>query len=226
MDKQYRLYTWNDAKTQALITTNSLLFAAIGFLFKECLKDTLAILLIGLAVLFLALSLIISLKQVIPRITSGKSGDGSNTRSLRGISLFKTWADYYGAFMLTTKSTILTDTVRQIYGMADNNLRSARIIKSGVYLTTAGVILILCAIYVSAFAARGHHALGLWQNEVADVVAVPSTVSSNAVPQAPVPGVSTNTSKNPLAVAATQTSSISAILFTNLNNKTNGRANP
>jgi Na+-transporting methylmalonyl-CoA/oxaloacetate decarboxylase gamma subunit len=226
VDKQYRLYAWNDAKTQALITTNSLLFAAVGFLFKECLKDTLAIWLLGLAIFFLTYSLIISLKQVIPRISSGKTDEGPNIRSLRGISLFKKWNDYYNAFILTTKSTILTDTIRQIYGMADNNLRSARIITKGVYLTTGGVIMIFLAICASAFAVRGHHILGVWQVEGAEVVGRLNVSPSNVVAQTSVPTISASALTNPATTVPTQAPPMSAVSPTSLTNNKNSGTTP
>jgi hypothetical protein len=163
VDKQYRLYTWNDEKTTGLITTNSVLFAAIGFLYHDCLQDILAIALLALGSFLVGVSLVVCLIHVIPRITSGKTGKGPNTRSLRGIGLYKSFEDYRKDFLLTTKASILVDTVRQIYGMADNNLRSARIIKRGVYLTLCGVIAILGALYVSTWGARGHHVFGAWQ---------------------------------------------------------------
>jgi|GEM_PF-7074039 len=163
LDKQYRLYPWNDAKTQGLITTNSVLFAVIGFLYTNCLQDTLATVLLLLGTIFVGLSLVVCLIHVIPRISSGKTGNEPNTRSLRGIGLYKTFEDYREAFLLTTKTSDLADTVRQIYGMANNNLRSARIIKRGVQFTLCGIALILCALYASALGARGHHAFGSWQ---------------------------------------------------------------
>jgi hypothetical protein len=163
VDKQYRLYTWNDTKTQGLITTNSVLFAVIGFLYRDCLQDTLATALLALGTCFVGVSLVVCLIHVIPRISSGKTGMEPNTRSLRGIGLYKKFEGYRDAFLLTTKTSILADTIRQIYGMASNNLRSARIIKRGVQLTLCGIIAILCALYVSTWGVRGHHVLGVWK---------------------------------------------------------------
>ena len=183
VDKQYKLYAWTDTKNQALITTNSLLFAAVGFLYRECLKDTLAMCLLGLGVLCIALSLIMCLTQVLPRISSGKSGQEPNTRSLRGISTYKSWEAYHEAFKDTTTSSIVRDTIRQIYGMANNNMRSSRIIKRGVYLTSFGVVMILVAIYSSALAARGYHIGGSWQIEVGNTVGTTNVAPPNVVTQ-------------------------------------------
>jgi hypothetical protein len=189
VDKQYRLYTWNDTKTQGLITTNSVLFAVIGFLYADCLQDTLATVLLALGTCFVGVSLVVCLIHVIPRISSGKTGIEPNTRSLRGIGLYKKFEDYRDAFLLTTKTSILADTIRQIYGMADNNLRSARIIKRGVQLTLSGIALILCALYVSTLGARGHHAFGVWQiNSTAGSVAqAPHSSTSPSQPSSTAP---------------------------------------
>ena len=183
VDKQYRLYAWADAKNQALITTNSLLFAAVGFLYKECVKDTLALSFLGLGVAFIAFSLIMCLTQVLCKITSGKSGKEPNTRSLRGISSFKTWEDYRGAVMRTTKAMLLADTIRQIYGMASNNMRSAKIIKCGVWLTSSGVLMILGAVCFSALSARGYHAFGAWQQDTGQAGQNTQPASPTVTPQ-------------------------------------------
>lgn len=185
VDKQYRLYAWADAKNQALITTNSLLFAAVGFLYKECVKDALALIFLGLGVAFIASSLIMCLTQALCKISSGKSGVEPNTRSLRGISTYKKWEDYREAFMRNTKANILSDTIRQIYGMANNNMRSATIIKCGVWLTSFGVLMVLGAICSSALSAHGYHALGAWQQDPGQVVQNTQPVSPKVTPQAP-----------------------------------------
>jgi hypothetical protein len=178
LDKQYKLYSWNDTKTQALITTNSVMFAAVGFLFKECLRDTLAMVLLGTAILFLGASLITCLIQVIPRISSGKSGEDPNTRSLRGITSFEKWQDYHNAFVASSKSNVTTDTIRQVFGMAQNNIRSARIVRGGVILTICGLTTVFGAVFSSAIAARGHHAFGSWQIETIAGSANPSSLQN------------------------------------------------
>lgn len=193
VDKQYRLYSWNDTKTEALITTNSILFAAVGFLFKDCLGDTLAMVFLGFATITLGSSLMTCLVQVFPRLSSGKSGAGPNTRSLRGIRLYKGWEEYRDAVVKTTKESILTDTVRQIYGMAHNNLRSVKIVKRGVSLTLCGVVGILGAVFTSSISARGYHVFGTWQKEL-------SINNKNAVAGDP-PGLVTQTHSNPQARA-------------------------
>ena len=210
-DKQYRLYGWCDAKTQALVTTNAALFAAVGFLYAQCLNDFLAMVLLGIGAFFLGASLITCLVHVIPRISSGQTGKDPNTRSLRGIGLYATWEEYRDAFTSATKTSFLTDTIRSIYGMVRNNLRSYRIIRRGVSFTLVGVVAIVAAMVTSAFAVRGHHAFGSWKTESISTsggagVAQPTSAhvpSGGATPIVPpavpvsasIPSTSSNTQK-------------------------------
>jgi hypothetical protein len=169
LDKQYRLYVWNDTKAVALITANSVLFAAMGFLYKECLRETLAFLFLSGAMLLIGTSLAISLVHVIPRLTSGQTGREPNIRSLRGMKLFENWRDYYEAFSIIRRDDVLKDTVRQIYGMGKNNRRSILIIKTGVIITLLGMCAMISAAFVSGAAIRGYKVYGPW--EPASVVA-------------------------------------------------------
>ncbi len=194
LDKQYRLYTWCEHKTQGLNMSNSVLFAAVGFLYKECLRDALAMVMLGIGTVFLGTSLIICLVHVIPKISSGKTA-GPNTRSLRGIGLYDDFDAYYKAFMEATKASMLTDTLSQIYGMAHNNLRSYKIIKRGVVLTFCGVVAIVGAICSAALAARGHHAFGSWQTEI--------TPSSSTQAAAPTPTAAQQLSSKPAVPSIT-----------------------
>jgi hypothetical protein len=163
VDKQYRLMTWNDAKTQNLLTTNSLLFATIAFLYSACSSDSLAMGLLGMSAILIALSLHFCLYSVGTRLLSGRSGDEPNTRSMRGITMFDTWSDYRDAFMLKTRTSFLEETLRQIYGLATNNTRSVKRIQKGVALTWCSVILLVGAIFAIAVASKGHHLLGARQ---------------------------------------------------------------
>ena len=185
LDKQYRLYTWSDVKTQALITTNSIMFAAIGFLYKECMRDALAMLFLTISIISLGISLSTSLLQVIPRVSSGKSGAGPNMRSIRGISLHENWETYYEALCGQTSQMLTVDAVRQIYGMASNNIRSTRIIKRGVVLTIVAISMLLAAIFTTAFSAKGLHALGEWQQSSAATTATNAPVVARPQPASP-----------------------------------------
>lgn len=181
LDKQYRLYAWHDAKTQALVTTNSILFAAIGFMYKECLHDVLATILLSVSAVLLGVSLLIGLFQIRPKLQSGKShGSRSNLRSLVGMRAFRTWEEYYAAIVNYTYADGLQDEVRQIYGMAANNRRSSKILAFGVSLTAGGVLFILLMIVTSVAASRGHHIMGQWAD---GNVQVDSDAVHKALPQ-------------------------------------------
>jgi hypothetical protein len=162
VDRQYKLYAWNDTKTICLITANSLLFTAVSFLYRECLRETLALLFLGAAALCFGISLTFCLLQVFPRLTSRQTGSEPNVRSLRGINLFGSWTAYLDAVKKLKEEDFLKDTARQAYGMAMNNLRSIAIIKRGVIFTVLGLVLMLLAAGFSAGAARGYQVLGPW----------------------------------------------------------------
>lgn len=162
LDKQYRLYSWNDAKSLSLITTNSVLFAAIGFLFAACLPDALAMLFMGCALFFISLSLVTVLLQVIPQGSSGKSGVAANVRSLRGICSFDDWQAYHDHFCTYSDEQFAEDAIRQAYGMANNNDKSRGTVQSGVTLTLFGIIFLFAAAVTAALSARGVHVLGSW----------------------------------------------------------------
>ena len=180
LDKQYRLYSWNDAKALSLITTDSVLFAAVGFLFAACLSDNLALLLLGLALLLLSLSLFVVLRQVIPQGSSGKSGEAANIRSLRGICSFPNWTTYRDRFCDYTTDQFAEDAIRQAYGMADNNDQSRKTISRGVALTLAGIVALICAATAAALSARDIHLIGTWSDAPAQEQAQsPTTIQSS-----------------------------------------------
>lgn len=183
VDKQYRLYSWNDAKTLSLITTNSVLFAAVGFLFKDCLSDALALICISLAFAFLGTSLYFSLAQVIPQQSSGKTGADPNVRSLRGILTFKSHSEYHQYFEKQTTQTVLRDATRQIYGMAHNNDESRKTTTKGVRLTLIGVIFIMLAAASTALSSRDINLLGKWApDKIQKIEVVPAASGKTLVP--------------------------------------------
>jgi hypothetical protein len=163
LDKQYRLYSWNDSKSLTLITTNSVLLAGIGFIFKECLADSFALLTIALALILVGTSLFVSLRQVNPQGSSGKTkGKRPNIRALSGIATFKSWESYEKALYESDEGQVFTDTVRQVYGMAYNNDISRKTIARGVWLTRAGILLIWLSVVGVVLSARDIHPLGKW----------------------------------------------------------------
>ncbi|MDX6577818.1 MAG: hypothetical protein QOE96_3771 [Blastocatellia bacterium] len=182
LDKQYRLYSWNDSKSLSLITTNSVLLAAIGFLFKECIPDLFSLLAILIALAFVACSLYFSLKQVIPQGSSGKSGKGPNVRALRSITEFKKWEDYHSKLLSMDENEAFECAARQVYGMAINNDASRRTTTRGVKLTFAGIVLILVATVGVGLSAREIHLLGQWVRTSAEMkpsVEKPLNASTN-----------------------------------------------
>ncbi|SRR6266446_240917 len=162
LDKQYRLYSWNDSKALSLITTNSVLLAAIGFLFKECIPDRFSLASILLALFFVAFSLYFSLKQVIPQGSSGKSGKGPNVRALRSITEFDKWETYHLKMLSMDEDEAFECAARQIYGMALNNDASRKTTTRGVKLTFLGIVFILLSTFGVALSARDIHPLGEW----------------------------------------------------------------
>lgn len=139
IDKQYRLYTWNDGKLQALATINGLLVAAIGFLFKEGPENWIALVALLTALGFLFASMIICLWRLRNFPQSGRTrGDWPNLRSINGIQSFEKWEEYRDAFRSNTRSQFLDDSVRQIYGMAYNNRTGHLMMEVAVLFTLLG----------------------------------------------------------------------------------------
>lgn len=190
LDKQYRLYSWNDSKSLSLITTNSVLLAAIGFLFKECLPDAFALLMIMTALVLVALSLYFSLKQVIPQGSSGKSGAEPNVRALRSITQFKNWESYYTTLLEIDEDESFRCAARQIYGMSLNNDISRKTTTKGVRLTLFGILFILLSTLGVALSARDFHALGTWVKPVPQVSQPIDRTTGIAVPVEQLPSVS------------------------------------
>src|ERR1700743_859138 len=124
IEQQYRLYTWNDGKLQALATINGLLVAAIGFLFKEGPNNWYAQwgLLLSLLLLFVSMSICLWRLRNFPQSNRTKAS-WSNLRSISGIMRFEKWEDYRDEFKKSDRERFLDDSVRQIYGMAFNNRR-------------------------------------------------------------------------------------------------------
>ena len=188
LDKQYRLYSWNDSKALSVITADALLFAAVGFLLSPCLPDTLALLLLGLGTILLASSLLIVLRQVVPQGSSGKSGGRQNIRSLRGISMFRTWEGYRDEFFSLSEKQFAEDAVRQIFGMAHNNDDSRKKIDAAIGITSIAILAVILAGVSAAFSAKGYHLLGTWAVASTSQPGVPSlSVPEPRLPATPAP---------------------------------------
>lgn len=139
VDKQYRLYTWNDGKLQVLATVNGLLVAAMGFLFRDGPNNTgsLVLLLAAICLLFFSLTICLWRIRTFPR--SGRTGSAlPNVRSVNGILSFTNWEAYRDTFMTMTRSRFVDDCIRQVYGMAYNNRRTHLITETAVWCTLLG----------------------------------------------------------------------------------------
>lgn len=163
VDKQYRLYAWNDSKTLSLITTDSILLATIGFIFQHCLQDTFSIIAILIAFILISISLYFSLRQVIPQGSSGKSiGDKPNIRALSGILSYNKWEDYYAVLKKVDRNFISEINARQIYGMAYNSDVSRKIIKKGIIYTLVGILFMVFSFLGVILSSADIHIMGNW----------------------------------------------------------------
>jgi hypothetical protein len=177
LDKQYRLYSWNDQKTHSLITANAFLFAAVGFTYDRHASDVMVLLFQLLAVAMLAASALFCVTHLVPYWRSGKSGRESNIRSLRGIGEFPNWQSYAQTFAGVDRNRFVTDCLRQVYGMSRNSWRSRTLVTRGVALTMVGVICLVLILVAQAVSARGVHLLGEWSMVSTATAARPVTTT-------------------------------------------------
>lgn len=139
IDKQYRLYSWNDGKLQALATINGLLIATVAFLFKDGpnnLPATLA-LLATLTLLFGSMAICLWRIRTFPQ-SNRTQAPWPNLRSINGIQKFSKWEEYRDVFVGADHTRYLNDSARQLYGMAFNNRRGHRMMEIAVWVTFVG----------------------------------------------------------------------------------------
>lgn len=141
IDKQYRSYLWNDGKVQALVTIDTALIAGI-LLILQTYKSVslLALILLGISFIVLLSSFLICLVHAIPRMNSG-IGNENNLRTMVGITQYEK-EEYHRQIISSDLSNMVRMNCNQISGMCKNNLRSHSLIRAGVQLTIAGVIII------------------------------------------------------------------------------------
>lgn len=159
-DKQYRSYSWNDAKVQCLLTVDAALIA--GLLFVIQLVDGVGaikiegapLLFYALSFLLLSISLIYCLLHSIPKLNS-KIGNEGNLRTIIGINRFTTIEQtigknnfvarekYYESVVGLGIEDLLKMNVTQIAGMSKNNNTSHRIIRGGVIFTIISISLLI-----------------------------------------------------------------------------------
>lgn len=162
-DKQYFLYSWNDAKVSGLITVDAALMA--GILFVLQLLDgsqglnmpIVSLITYGISFVLLALSIIFCLLHTIPKLNS-KMGTGNNLKTMIGINRYRLMQnmlggkDYFRAEKYYLESVkcmsnddLLEMNLFQIIGMNTNNINSHLIIRKGVIATVLSLILLIFA---------------------------------------------------------------------------------
>lgn len=141
IDKQYRCYTWNDGKMQALVATDGALLAGIILIFQIFKNiSALTAIVLFLAFTFLLISLVVCLVHMIPRLDSGV-GNEANLRTMIGIRRFNK-EQYHVQVQNISISDMIRMNCWQIVGMCQNNMRSYRLLQKGVWLTFAGVLVL------------------------------------------------------------------------------------
>lgn len=162
-DKQYYLYSWNDAKVSGLITVDAALMAGILFVL-QLLDDSqrlqlsvFTLIVYGLSFVVLALSIVFCLFHTIPKLNS-KMGTGSNLKTMIGINRYREIQNVLGGknhfraekyYLECVKhlsnEELLEMNIYQIIGMNTNNIRSHAIIRKGVIATIISILLLILA---------------------------------------------------------------------------------
>lgn len=146
IDKQYRLYVWNDGKLQALATINGLLLATVAFLFKDGANNNSATyaLIVTLGLLFLSMVICLWRTRTFPQ-SNRSAARWANLRSINGILSFTSWEEYRDEFVGADPKRYLNDSARQLYGMAFNNRRAHSTMEVAVWFTLAGGVALITA---------------------------------------------------------------------------------
>ena len=167
-DKQYFLYSWNDAKISGLLTVDAALMAGILFVLQlldgaSNLNLTLfPLLFYASSFVVLAISIIICLLHTIPRLNS-KMGNGHNLKTMIGINRFVLMQKMLGGKKYFSAEKYYLDSVKelnaddllemnifQILGMNTNNVRSYILIRNGVWATVISIGLLILATVIFA----------------------------------------------------------------------------
>ncbi|WP_428150916.1 hypothetical protein [Brevundimonas sp.] len=145
IDKQYRLYAWNDARVQVLATINGLLITALTFLFKDGPRTTFSLACLVTALIALCAGLLICLwfLRDFPNSRRSQAPGSPNVRSLNGITAYADWEAYETALLTMSAERYFKDSARQIYGMAINNVRCHATMRQGSILTMLGAIILV-----------------------------------------------------------------------------------
>lgn len=145
LDKQFRTYAWSEGKLQALVTIDAALVAGslvLAGAFRG--SDSKGYLPMVPAVICLIVSFLVCLWHTIPWIDSGIGND----KNLRTITCARRFSkeDYYMHVSALRPEDLIRLTAWQVAGMSRNNIRSERLIKSGVVLTIFGTLLLAGAL--------------------------------------------------------------------------------
>ena len=168
-DKQYRSYSWNDAKVQCLLTVDAALIAGILFILQllnagnGIIIEGLPIILYFSAFICLSISLILCLLHSIPKLNS-KIGNEANLRTIIGISRFSTIEkalgkesgfiakeEYCKSVMNLSIDDLVKMNLQQIAGMSKNNNESYKTIRKGAIFTIVSVVFIIVGTVALAF---------------------------------------------------------------------------
>lgn len=143
---RYTLYTWCESKIQTLVTVNSVLFAALFVTSggRITTASGLDLVLLALAVLFLASSLIIAIWHIEPKMNS-KVGNLANPRTSIAIHRM-TKEEYLANLMALDLATMVQHNSLQIKGMNKIIMTNQRAIRIATKLTIIGLLLFLVTI--------------------------------------------------------------------------------
>ncbi len=163
IDKQYRLYVWNDGKIQVLAAVDGLLITAAGMVFRNGPSTIASAVPLAIPAVPLLLSLWICLRALRSFPHSGRSqekDDGPNLRSLKGITEHDSWKSYASKFRNSKKEQYLDHTLRQVWGMSINNEACHERMRRGVDLTILGAGLIILGLVAQPFISPAIPAIG------------------------------------------------------------------
>lgn len=175
-DKQYFLYSWNDAKVSGLITVDAALMAGILFVLQlldysspnaqataqnsGLFLGVFPLMFFATSFILLASSIIFCLVHTIPKLNS-RMGNGHNLKTMIGINRYRVMQNmlggkkyfsaetqYFNNVKNFTQDDLLEMNVLQIMGMNTNNIKSHAIIRKGVIATIISIVMIVIAIAI------------------------------------------------------------------------------
>jgi hypothetical protein len=141
LEKKYDLYMWCEAKVGTLVTLDGLLFGAIFVLVSSRkVSGLLSLSLLGVTLLFLLSSLLLSTWHIKPLMYSGRT-KLKNLRTTIGTEAYSSNKEYIDEMMNLTIPKMIELDAEQIRGMNRNIMRNQRAINWGVRLTAVSIFL-------------------------------------------------------------------------------------